>query len=190
MLGAVEGLITELRRIGLPIRVSESIDAAAALRHADLGQREEVKASLRACLVKDAQHLGAFETVFDLYFHLADSGKCGACKSVLAPRNEPIDVDPAAFDAIVHDAKVPVLVDFWAVWCGPCKMVSPEVQQVARNAAGKALVLKVNTELHPDLAARFSIQAIPNFLVFRDGKVVARHAGAAPASTMELWLGL
>ena len=68
MLGAVEGLITELRRVGLPIRVSESIDAAAALCHADLGQREEVKASLRACLVKDSQHLGAFDTVFDLYF--------------------------------------------------------------------------------------------------------------------------
>ena len=68
MLGAVEGLIAELRKVGLPIRVSESIDAAAALRHADLGQREEVKASLRACLVKDSLHLGAFDTVFDLYF--------------------------------------------------------------------------------------------------------------------------
>jgi uncharacterized protein with von Willebrand factor type A (vWA) domain len=68
VLTAVEGLITELRRVGLPIRVSESIDAAAALRHADVGQRAEVKAALRACLVKDAQHLGAFDTVFDLYF--------------------------------------------------------------------------------------------------------------------------
>ena len=68
MLGAVEGLITELRRVGLPIRVSESIDAAAALQHSDLSQREEVKASLRTCLVKDSQHLGAFDTVFDLYF--------------------------------------------------------------------------------------------------------------------------
>lgn len=122
--------------------------------------------------------------------HLADSGKCGACKSVLPPRNEPIDVDSAAFDAIVAAAKTPVLVDFWAAWCGPCKMVAPEVHKVARNKAGKALVLKVDTELQPDLAARFSIQAIPNFLVFRDGKVVARHAGAASASAMELWLEL
>lgn len=109
---------------------------------------------------------------------------------MLPPRNEPIDVDSAAFDAIVAAAKTPVLVDFWAAWCGPCKMVAPEVQKVARNKAGKALVLKVNTELHPDLAARFSIQAIPNFLVFRDGRVVARQAGAAPASTMESWLEL
>jgi uncharacterized protein with von Willebrand factor type A (vWA) domain len=68
VLGAVEGLIAELRQIGLPIRVSEDIDAVAALRHVDLGQRSELKASLGACLVKDAQHLGAFETVFDLYF--------------------------------------------------------------------------------------------------------------------------
>ena len=68
MLRAVEGLIAELREVGIPVRVSEGIDAAAALRHLDLGQREEVRASLRACLVKDAQHLGAFDTIFDLYF--------------------------------------------------------------------------------------------------------------------------
>lgn len=122
--------------------------------------------------------------------HLSDSGKCGACKAVLPPRNEPIDVDPAAFDAIIREAGVPVLVDFWAAWCGPCKMVAPEVHKVARQSAGKALVLKVDTEQHPDLAARFSVQAIPNFVVFRDGKIVARQAGAAPASAMLHWLGL
>ena len=71
MLGAVEGLIAELRQIGLPIRVSEDIDAVAALRHVDLGQRSEVKAALGACLVKDAQHMNAFSTVFDLYFPVA-----------------------------------------------------------------------------------------------------------------------
>src|SRR5229473_7004340 len=68
VLSAVEGLIAELRQIGLPIRMSEDIDAVAALRHVDLGQRSELKAALGACLVKDAQHRGAFETVFDLYF--------------------------------------------------------------------------------------------------------------------------
>src|SRR5229473_193071 len=68
VLSAVEGLIAELRRIGVPIRVSEDIDAVAALRHVDLGQRSELKAALGACLVKDAQHMGAFGTVFDLYF--------------------------------------------------------------------------------------------------------------------------
>lgn len=106
----------------------------------------------------------------------------------MPPRNEPIEVDPAAFDAIIQSAKVPVLVDFWAAWCGPCKMVAPAVHQVAQDRAGKALVLKVDTEKYPELAARYRVQSIPNFVIFRDGKVVNQQAGAAPAATIRRWL--
>jgi thiol-disulfide isomerase/thioredoxin len=85
--------------------------------------------------------------------HLADVGRCGACKQALRPLAEPVEVDASAFDEIVAGARVPVLVDFWATWCGPCKMAAPEVHQLAREMEGRALVLKVDTEAHPALAA-------------------------------------
>ncbi len=122
---------------------------------------------------------------------LADAGRCGACKAPLGPADEPITAgDQALFDAITHEASVPVLVDFWAEWCGPCRMSAPEVRELAREMAGKALVLKVDIEAHPELAARFGIQAIPYFLVFREGKLAFRRAGAAPRQEMRRWLEL
>lgn len=120
--------------------------------------------------------------------HLSDSGRCGVCKSPLPPQNEPIEVDDSAFDEITREAKVPVLTDFWASWCGPCRAAAPEVQAVAKETAGKALVLKVNTEEHPQLSARFGVQSIPNFVVLRDGKVVLQRPGLAPRSEMRRWL--
>jgi thioredoxin 2 len=110
--------------------------------------------------------------------HLAHSGRCGACKQPLPPSAEPLDVEPAAFDQIVGESPVPVLVDFWAPWCGPCRAVSPEVAKAARGLSGKAIVLKVNTDEHPELASRFGVQGIPNFAVFVSGKRVAQQAGA------------
>src|SRR5678815_2307655 len=88
---------------------------------------------------------------------LADTGRCGACKRPLPPVDEPLDVDASGFDAIVRDAKVPILVDFWADWCGPCHMAAPAVKRTAADMAGKALVLKVDTEKHPDVAARYNV---------------------------------
>ena len=120
--------------------------------------------------------------------HLADPGRCGACKSEIPPRAVPIEVGPTEFDEIVRGAKVPVLIDFWAAWCAPCRMAAPEVEKVAEQAAGRALVLKVNTELHPALAARFGVQGIPNFVVLRDGMVVGQQAGLVSASRMLEWL--
>jgi thioredoxin 2 len=103
----------------------------------------------------------------------------------LPPTQTPLNVGTADFDRIVAESKVPVLVDFWAPWCGPCKMAAPYVEQVARNLAGQALVLKVDTDQHPDLASRFQIRGIPTFAVLRHGQVVRRESGLLGAQQLQ-----
>jgi thioredoxin 2 len=120
--------------------------------------------------------------------HLADTGRCGACKAPLAAVAEPVEVGASEFDEIVRESKVPVLVDFWAAWCGPCRMAAPHVAQTAREMAGRAVVLKVDTEAHPELAARYRVQGIPNFAVFSQGELRFQQAGLVDANTMKSWL--
>ncbi|RMG94946.1 MAG: thiol reductase thioredoxin [Deltaproteobacteria bacterium] len=112
---------------------------------------------------------------------LDQPAKCGKCKTPLEPTKVPHELAPGQLDAIVRNSAIPVLVDFWAPWCGPCRMVAPEVKKVAEASNGRFLVVKVNTEQDPQTAARHRIQSIPLFAVFHRGTETARMAGARPA---------
>jgi thioredoxin 2 len=111
--------------------------------------------------------------------------RCGQCKTPLPAPNEPVEVESAEqFDALTRDCPLPVFVDFWAEWCGPCKMVAPELEKVAQSASGRVLVAKVNTELIPDVAARYRISSIPTMALIRNGQEIGRISGAQPAQNI------
>ena len=120
-----------------------------------------------------------------------DNAKCAACKASLLPLLHPIAVGSSGdFDELIHDSPIPVLVDFWAAWCGPCRMVAPELEKLASTRGGGLIVAKVDTEALPEVAARFRIQGIPTMVLFRGGKESTRLSGAMPASAIAAKLAL
>jgi thioredoxin 2 len=111
--------------------------------------------------------------------------RCGKCATALPWVTEAGDDD---FERVVEKANVPVLVDLWAEWCGPCRMVSPVLEQLARQMAGHLKLVRVNIDKAPGTAARFEARSIPTLLLLRDGAVVSRQVGAAPAHALRQWV--
>ncbi|WP_406610588.1 thioredoxin TrxC [Agarivorans sp. JK6] len=117
---------------------------------------------------------------------VAEQAKCGKCKQALFS-GEPIDVTETSFSKHLG-GELPVVVDFWASWCGPCKSMAPAYQQAAQQFAHRAQFLKVNTEEQQALAQRYQIRSIPTLMVFKNGKLLSQQAGALPAQAMQQWL--
>ena len=119
----------------------------------------------------------------------AQATKCKKCGALLPATAEPIEVPSAEiFDALVNASTLPVVVDFWAPWCGPCRMVAPELARVAAANAGRYLVVKVNTDAVPELGDRFAIRSIPTMAVFDGGRERSRTSGARPAADIEAFI--
>ena len=116
------------------------------------------------------------------YAALSSKTQCGSCHTVLPPPSAPVEVsDAATFDAMVQSSALPVVVDFWAPWCGPCRVMAPELDKVAAAAQGEWLVAKVNTDAVAELGERFRIRSIPTLAIFQGGREIHRVAGARSA---------
>jgi thioredoxin 2 len=115
----------------------------------------------------------------------AGTPRCGKC-------HEPLpwiaEADDTTFGEVAEAARIPVLVDLWAPWCGPCRMVSPALEQVARDLAGQIKLVKVNVDNSPAISRRFEAQAIPTLLILRGGQVTARQTGAVPLASLRTWV--
>ncbi|MER7006423.1 thioredoxin [Dactylosporangium sp. NPDC000555] len=97
------------------------------------------------------------------------------------------DATDTTFAAVAEQSALPVVVDLWATWCGPCRVVTPALEQVARELAGDVKLVKVDVDAAPTLSRRFDVKAVPTLLIMHDGKVLARKSGAAPASALRRW---
>ncbi len=122
---------------------------------------------------------------------LDQPARCGRCKTSISPLDAPHEVtSEAEFDDLIRNAPIPVLVDFWATWCAPCRMVAPELVKLARMNAGRVVVAKVDTDELPRVASRYDIKGIPTMLLFKDGQVAQQISGAQPAQALSNQLGL
>ncbi|GAA3702442.1 thioredoxin TrxC [Terrabacter ginsenosidimutans] len=115
----------------------------------------------------------------------AGAPRCGSCHK---PLPWVVDTSDADFTGVADESTIPVLVDLWAPWCGPCRMVSPALEQLATELAGTMKLVKVNADEAPELSRRFEVQAIPTLVLMHHGKVVDKQVGAAPAPALRSWL--
>jgi thioredoxin 2 len=123
------------------------------------------------------------------YNKLGHATRCGKCKSELTVTSTPLDVATVDdFDRLIANSAVPVVVDYWAPWCGPCRMVAPELAKVAARSAGRYLIVKVNTDALSELGERLGIRSIPTMAVFSGGREIQRTSGARPASDIEAFI--
>jgi thioredoxin 2 len=117
----------------------------------------------------------------------SDGPKCGHCGAPLLD-GRPVELGQAALDAVLGQTELPVIVDFWAPWCGPCRAMAPMFEQAARKLAAEVRFVKVNTDAEQALAARYGIRAIPTLVLFRNGQEVKRSSGAMDAGTLARWV--
>jgi thioredoxin 2 len=123
------------------------------------------------------------------YVKAASQGRCGTCKADLPNVSSPVEIRGVeAFSALVSQSPLPIVIDFWASWCGPCQMMAPEFAKAAAQAAGEALFVKVNTDEQPQIAGQFRIQGIPAFALMKNGKISAQTSGFQPAARLIAWL--
>ena len=116
-------------------------------------------------------------------------GRCGHCKADLPLVAGPVQIDASdAFVAMTSQCPLPVVIDFWAPWCGPCQMMAPEFAKAAKQAAGEALFAKVNTDAQPQIAAQFHVQGIPAFALIKGGRRAAQTSGFQPATKLLAWM--